>query len=78
MLRHSTKFIISNQRLLHLSRILNQVETKAVSEKSGKYAIQEKIISVSNTALSRYNEIIGFTEIDLAYQKVTALQVKSF
>lgn len=47
-------------------------------EKTVKHVnIQEKLINISNTAMSRYNELIGFTEIDQAYQKVTALQVKS-
>lgn len=83
MLRHSTKLLVSNQRSLHLSRILNQVEVKAVNDEKGKSVpvkqvnIQEKIRNASNTALTRYNEIIGFSEIDAAYQKVTALQVKN-
>lgn len=83
MLRYSSRTIANNQRLLHLRRTLNQVETKAVSDEQEKlrhvkiFRVQDKIINASNVALARYNEIIGFTEIDQAYQKVTVLQVRS-
>ena len=81
MLRHSTKFLVSHQRLLHLSRTLNQIDIKAVSDDKEKLVparnFQEKVMNASNAALTRYNEIVGFTEIEEAYQKVTGLQVKS-
>lgn len=82
MLRHSTRLLTSHQRFLHLSRITNQVTTKAVSDEKEKkisaaVSIQEKVMNASNVALSKYNEIVGFTEIEQAYQKVTDLQVRN-
>lgn len=59
------------------SRLLNQVEDKTVTNQienvHGSFPNRIKILS--NSALARYNEIIGFAEIDQAYVKVTALQV---
>jgi septal ring factor EnvC (AmiA/AmiB activator) len=36
--------------------------------------VKEKIMNLSNIAVSRYNEVIGFDEIEQAYSKVTLLQ----
>lgn len=81
MLRHSTRLLIKNQRILHLRTFSNQGESKAFSEDNKIAAtkhvnIQEKIVNLSNTALTRYNDIVGFTEIEQAYIKVTTLQVR--
>lgn len=84
MLRHSTKMLIG-KKTLHISRISNQVKLKVdnisddVESKLEKVKtndnIQSRVRHLSQTALSRYNEIVGFTEIDQAYAKVTVIQV---
>lgn len=84
MLRHSTKMLIS-QKTLHIRRLSNQVKLKVdnisddVESKLEKVKIndniQNRVRNLSKTAMSRYNEIVGFTEIDQAYAKVTVIQV---
>lgn len=76
------RFLIINQRIFHSSRVTNQVDSKTVSHENKTFdfikreeSIQDKLRNVSGTALSKYNEIVGFSEIEEAYQKVTALQV---
>lgn len=82
MLRNSSRSFANGQRLLHFSRTSNQADSKAVSDAQENLRIKilrvpDKMIYASNLALARYNEIIGFAEIDQAYQKVTVLQVRS-
>lgn len=63
---------------MHISRLLNQVEDKTVTAQIENIngSFPSKIKNLSNSALAKYNEIIGFAEIDQAYVKVTALQVR--
>lgn len=76
--RHSTKFLTITRRKMHIGRLLNQVEDKTVTAQTENLhgSFPSKIKNLSNSALARYNEIIGFAEIDQAYVKVTALQVR--
>lgn len=78
MLRHSTRFLTIKRQNMQFSRLFNQVEDKTVVHriKSVHGTFPDKIKNLSNSALTRYNEIIGFAEIDQAYVKVTDLQVR--
>lgn len=64
-----------------LRNIANQAEIRnearqIVPSSSNQESFPEKLRNMSNTAQKRYNEIIGFSEIDQAYVKVTELQVR--
>lgn len=78
MLRSSIKLISIRNRTIRIVKRLNHVKTATdngvKSEISMKYDLREKLMKVSNTALSRYNEIIGFDEIDKEYKRINQLQ----
>lgn len=84
MLRHPTAIILRHSRLTHIKQLSSQAETKTIVEetksviKASQDRLQDRIMLLSNSALSRYNEIIGFSEIDKEYKKVTELQVGNF
>jgi hypothetical protein len=81
MLSNSTRFIHVNNRILRAAVRLNHLnhntDRSVKSELMLKNDLREKLMKVSNTALTRYNEIIGFDEIDKEYRRITDLQVKS-
>lgn len=80
MLRHSIKFLVRYHKPIHIRTVTEQAvkhESKPTNIKLAgmQENFQDRIRTASNTALTRYNEIIGYAEIEQAYQKVTALQV---
>lgn len=86
MIVHSSRLLFKNQRVLQLGRrfsshlknkTVNHEQTQTTQQKLKPFeSIQDKIKHVSTTALSRYNEVVGFKEIDQAYEKISSLQVK--
>lgn len=81
MLSTSTRLIHCNNRIFRVAVRLNHLDTKTVSKINSDLVIRndlkEKLMKVSNTALTRYNEIIGFDEIDKEYKRITELQVRN-
>lgn len=82
MLSSFTKFIYVNNRILRVAVRLNHLNSKTDKENKlikSDVAIRndfkERLMKVSNEALTRYNEIIGFHEIDQEYKKISELQV---
>lgn len=88
MIISSLNLRINSQRTLYLARrFSNHLENKDVNANQELRSIQplkpfenvqDKIKHATSTALSRYNEVVGFKEIDQAYDKISALQVKHF
>lgn len=83
MLRHSTKILMRNQNLLNIKKMSSEVksslkdlQTKPMEKFHTNDNMQDKVRLLSYTAISKYNEVIGFAEIDQAYNKVTVLQVR--
>lgn len=79
MLRHSTALNSLRIRNVRIVKRLNHVKTdNAIVAKSdnnlAKYDIRDKLMKVSNSAMTRYNEIIGFDEIDKEYKRIHELQ----
>ena len=79
MLRSSTALNSFRSRNVRIRiKRLNHVKTdNAIGSKSDnlvKYDIRDKLMKVSNTAMTRYNEIIGFDEIDKEYKRIHELQ----
>lgn len=79
MLRISSKsklFLYRNHRLLRVVKSFNHVDSKtelkaiAISNQN----VKEKLTKMSTTALEKYNEIIGYDEIDSAYKRVNRIQ----
>ena len=80
MLIHSSK-LLKNQNTLHLRRLLNHSESKVTNNRIKPTLktieqVQEKFKHVTNAAITKCNEVIGFKEIDQAYDKISGLQVK--
>lgn len=78
MLRHSTALNSFRIRNVRIVKRLNHVKTDnaivAKSDNLAKYDIRDKLMKVSNSAMTRYNEIIGFDEIDKEYKRIHELQ----
>ncbi|KAG5679274.1 hypothetical protein PVAND_008853 [Polypedilum vanderplanki] len=71
MLISSSRLVHRTKRLFHVTKSFNkQLETK--NDVKDKY--KEKLMQISAFTVERYNQIIGFDEIDKEYRKVTALQ----
>lgn len=68
MLSLSSKLVHRSHRVLHLSKCFNHLERRT------DVNVKEKLMQISSTAVTKYNEIIGFDEIEKAYRKVTLLQ----
>lgn len=68
MLKHSTRLMLSHQRLFHASGALYKIQLHNVN-------LQNKVLEIKDVAISRYNQIIGYEEIEIAYQQITKLQV---
>lgn len=79
MLRTSTRLVQINNRNLRVAARFNHFDNNNDSNVKRELAIRndlkEKLMKVSNSALTRYNEIIGFDEIDREYRRITELQV---
>lgn len=79
MLKQSYILIVRRQKYVHLRSVTNQVdrvkELKERNELTTKsIPIQIKVQEFSYIALAKYNELIGWNEIEQAYKKVTGLQ----
>lgn len=87
MLRHSISFLTSSRKVsLIIRRVSNQAKSSVVNHEprekiktndTEKDTIRNRAKLSYNSVLTRYNEIVGFTEIDEAYNKVTVLQVRA-
>lgn len=79
MLRYSTSLSSLRSRNLRIVKRLNHVKSSTdIGAKSddnlAKYDIRDKLMKASNSAMTRYNEIIGFDEIDKEYKRIHELQ----
>lgn len=77
MLKHSSKLLLRSYRAVnHRSLTSNVKKLREPSELKSDVprSLQDKVQLAANTALLKYNELIGFNEIDDAYKKVTLLQ----
>lgn len=80
MLRHSLKLVLKRQKLVHIRMLSEGVDRNAKIEVEAKKSYEifkERVANLSSNYYARYSEIIGWNEIDDAYRKVTALQVRS-
>lgn len=81
MLRHSLRLVIRNQKSVHVRTLSNYVDNKNVKleaeAKKSHEIIKERVANLSSSAYAKYSEIIGWNEIEEAYRKVTALQVRT-
>lgn len=78
MLKSSTKLTrlgFNNARIVtRLNHIKSDSDNIVKVNNLVKYDLREKLMNYSNSALTRYNEIIGFDEIDKEYKKINELQ----
>lgn len=79
MLRFSTArpLILRDKKCIYyFTRGLSQLDKKQAIEAVVKRSehLKEKVTVMSTSALTKYNEFVGFDEIERAYNKVTVLQ----
>lgn len=80
MLRHSRRLLFRSQKSVHMRAVSNKVDNDVklgAEAKKSHELIKERVVNMSSSAYSKYAEIIGWNEIEEAYRKVTALQVRS-
>lgn len=73
MFIHSSKLILRN-RLTQLSRRVSSLPENRIANEEIKPR-EPFIKHTTTTVLTKYNEIVGFKEIDQAYEKISGLQV---